>query len=203
MTIEEILASAEQKKKANGKKSDIPFVQVSESIKTAVVRLRNVKKEIDNLDAEKQLLEAEILEEAIPARVQYMEENNRYTNSIKLEDSEGLSATVVWQHRYSKISIDQKANITDMLKESEADFGGEIKFARLFSQETEIKVKNTSEGVLTELIDLVGVENFSRFFEVERWITPKEDYTEEFHKLPNQETLAVVARQAKPAVKTK
>lgn len=191
MTISDVLKTAEVKKTSNGK-SKVPMLKVSEEVSAIASRLRELKTEMDSIKAEYGITEEGFLEEVTKAKEVLMQDSG-WIPTVKVPDSVGGNVTVIWNHSYSKIPMDNE----EILKENVPNYDN------YFEPKTEIKVKDVTEDTLTELINLVGPNNFSRFFEVERWITPTEKFTEDSWKLPATENLTGIIKQKKPSVRVK
>jgi len=189
MTVLDVLKTAETKKTNGNGKSKIPTLTVDELTSVKASRIRELKENLDSVKTELSVVEEYFLENVAPLREQLMEEKG-YINSVKVPDTYGGFVTVVWSHAYSKIPVEAEEELRKTIPN----------FDKYFKQEVLITVKDCSEKLLTELIGLVGAENFAKFFTVERWIEPTTAYTEEAHKLPKADH---IVRQRKPSVKTK
>jgi len=192
MTINDVLKTAEIKKTNGNGKSKILMLKVSDEVAISASRLRELKTELDSIKAEYGMVEEDFLSEVIKAKEILMKDVG-WIPTVKVPDTTGGSVTVIWSHSYSKIPIDNE----ELLKENVPNYDN------YFEQKTEIKVKDVTENTLSELINLVGAENFSRFFEVERWISPTEKFTEDSWKIPSMDNLTGIIKQKKPSVRVK
>ncbi len=192
INIDEVLGQAQKKETP---KSKVPILEVSDEVKAQATKIRFLKENIEGLQSELDLVGAEFIEAITPIRTEIMAFNG-YISSVKIPDTEGKSITVSWIDNYTKIPFEHKENLQNILGDL---YDGYIK------TELTIKVKTVDEASLKELIRIVGVDNFSRFFEVERSLKPSTKFTQEQHTLPKtvKDNLAGYIKQYKPALKTK
>lgn len=192
VSLDDILSGATTEKKS-GSTSKVPVLQIDEDTKKLVKEIREIKEEMDNIEAQFKLKEAELIEKVKPLREKICQQ--AFTSSIKIPSSDNLSILMSWKHAYSKVKMDMKAALDTMT-------GG--RFSEFFAVKMEITTRSNDENSLKELIGLVGKENFPRFFNVERWIAPTERYTSEFFTAfepKHRAELSAAVRQYKPAIK--
>lgn len=192
MTLNDVLKTAEVKKNGNGK-TKIPIIDVPDKVAITASRIKELKAEMDSLKAEYGIVEEEFLAEVGKNKEMFMKDFG-WVPSVKIRDYQGGYVTVVWSHAYSKIPTDYE----ETLKENVPNYDN------YFKEKTTIKVKDVTENTLTELINLVGAENFARFFEVERWIEPTEKFTEDSWKMKEaMSNLTGIIMQKKPSVRVR
>jgi hypothetical protein len=191
MNLDNVLDSA-SKKVGKAKKSNIPELLPDEQTQENLLSYKLIREEIDSATAKMKGLAEEILAVAVEMKEKYCKENG-FVKSIKLEDKNGDNATIVWSDWYSKIDLALKGEIENLVGNYE----------KYFQTNMNITVKDVSEADLKELIKRVGEKDFSKFFSVERWISPTSKYTEDFHSLPNKEELRGLVVQRTPSIKVK
>ena len=121
-----------------------------------------------------------------------------YTSSVKVPDTNGLSATISWSAKYSAVDLSNAPAIEEAI--------GKDLASQFFTREMKITVKDVTEDALRDLIQSVGPERFAQFFAVERWLSPTKAYTERFYAAFNEKeraALSPIVRQYKPSVKVK
>ena len=194
INLDDILASAAKPQAKAASKT--PVLTVSTAIQKNVLRLREIAGQIESLEAEQGLLQVELVSSVEPARSKLMESSG-YLSSVKVPDGNGLSATVTWSTRFSKVSLEAQEPIREIVGDEYDNF---------FQKEMEIKVKDVSESSLKELIASVGAEQFARFFAVDRWVMPTERYAKEGWKVftaKQREQLSTFLKPYKSSVKVK
>jgi hypothetical protein len=194
-SIDDVLSTATQPKEARSS-SKTPVLTVPEDVMEKVARLREIREELDSLESEWDLLSADTVSLVEPLRADIIRRQG-YTSSVKVPDTNGLSATISWSAKYSAVDISNAPAIEAVIGDRASQF---------FSRETKITVKDVTEDALRDLIQSVGPERFAKFFTVERWLSPTKRYTEEFYTAFNEKeraALAPIVRQYKPSVKVK
>jgi hypothetical protein len=147
--------------------------------------------------ADLELSEEELLGEVTPQYTSKLKE--RYVNSARVIE-EDVEATISWKDAYSKIPIEK----SDEIKKLTGD-----KFSEYFKEVNEIVVREdvaSNPKLLEELVEAVGPDTFSKFFDVEQHVRPTTRFTEERHRTLSPEVnqqLDVTVRQYKPAVRIK
>ena len=193
VNLDDILGQA-QKQETKGT-SKVMILEVPQEVKEKVTRIRELKRMIEGLETEYDLLGAEVTENVKGTREMLMHKNG-YMSSVKIPDTNGESITIAWIDNYSKIALDKRDMLKNILKGMYDDY---------VSTNILIKVRDVDENSLRELVNMVGAENFPRFFEVERWLRPTSRFTQEQHTLEDEIRVQLLGlvRQYKPAVKTK
>ncbi len=194
INIMDVLNTATVKTETKGK-SKVPVLTVSENVMQLAGEIRELKGQIDSLKSMFDVKEAEILTLVIPERERLCKSD--YQSSIKVPDLDGMTILISWKDQYSKIPIETENNIKQIV---------DGKYQEFFETDMNISVKKEAlnETALKELIIKIGVSEFSKFFDVERWIKPTNRYTrEQFIALtPEQrQALSLYVRQYKPAIK--
>ena len=195
MNLDDVLGKATVTKK-NGKKSSMPTMEADAELRELITAYRQVGEKIESLTAKLKDMGGDIIQKAVTAKEEYMNTNGTFIKSMKVPDSVGGEATIVWSNWYSKIPLDAGKELRDITPNFEEYFEGKL----------EIKVvKNINEDALKDLVNRVGPDDFGKFFEVERWLSPTDKYHEEQHKLPQgvRDGLRDLVRQRTPSIKTK
>lgn len=193
-SIDDVLSTAAVTKDKSSS-SKVPVLTVPKDLQEKAARIREIKDKLDSLTSEFEVLSSEIVEGIEPLRADVIQKQG-YTSSVKIPDSKGMMVGVTWSSSYTKVPMDSKETLRTILGD---------RYDGYFAQKLVIKVKDVGEDSLKELIASVGPEQFSRFFEVERWLEPTRRYTEEFYTALNQERvkLAPLVRQYKASIKVK
>lgn len=192
--VNSIIAGA-AKPKTNGSKSKVPEVSVPPETQELMLEVRKIKEEIESLESIFSMKEAQLIEQVSPLREDLCLQG--YVSSIKIPDTENQLSTLSWKDAYSKVDIGNAETLSNIVGS---------KYPEYFATQLDITVRDTSEASLSELIQLVGPEQFAKFFEVERNIKPTPRYTTEFFTAfkPEERTaLKSIVRQYKPALKVK
>jgi hypothetical protein len=179
-------------------KSSVPVLQVPDAIKELATRMKVIVEQLDNLTAEKELVGAELIEGISPIRADHIIHHG-FASSVCVPNTIGTKLTLSWQHKYSKIGLENQETLSSLL-------GDDMDKYMTMGLEIKVKADALNEEMLKELIELVGPENFARFFEVSRWYYPTERYTQEMFTAFSEEQregLTAVVRQFKPSIKTK
>lgn len=196
MNLDDILGKATVTK-TNGKKSTIPLIEMDEDVKELITAYKQVGEKIESLTAKLKDMGSEIIQKASIAREEYMISNGKFIKSIKIPGNEDATpATIVWSNWYSKIPLDAGSELRRIVPNFEEYFEGKL----------EIKVqKDINEEKLKDLVNRVGPDDFAKFFEVERWISPTEKFDEEQHKLIPEIRASIrdLIKQRTPSIKTK
>jgi hypothetical protein len=195
-SIDDVLSTATQPKEAKSS-SKTPLLIVPKDVMEKVTRLREIKEDLDSLESEWDLLGAETTALVEPMRADIIRRLG-YTSSVKVPDTNGLSATISWSAKYSAVDLSNAPAIEATIGKDRAN--------QFFTREMKITVKDVTEDALRDLIQSVGPERFAQFFAVERWLSPTKRYTEEFYTAFNEKeraALAPIVRQYKPSVKVK
>lgn len=195
MDLDSILGKATVTK-TNGKKSTIPLIEVDDETKELITAYKQVGEKVDSLTAKLKDIGSDIIQKATVAREEFMVNHGKFIKSVKIPDSKDIPATIVWSNWYSKIPLDAGAELRSTVPNFEEYFEGKV----------EIKViKDVTEEVLKDLVNRVGPDDFDKFFEVERWISPTEKFNEEQHKLLPEvrESIRDLIKQRTPSIKTK
>ena len=194
-SIDDVLSTATQPKEAKSS-SKTPLLIVPKDVMEKISRLREIREELDSLESEWDLLSAETVDLVEPLRADIIRRQG-YTSSVKVPDTNGLSATISWSAKYSAVDLSNAPAIEAVIGDRSNQF---------FTKEMKITVKDVTEDALRDLIQSVGPERFAQFFSVERWLSPTKRYTEEFYTAFNEKeraALAPIVRQYKPSVKVK
>jgi len=195
-SIDDVLSTATQPKEAKSS-SKTPVLTVGKDVMEKVARLREIREELDSLESEWDLLSADTVSLVEPMRADLIRRQG-YTSSVKVPDTNGLSATISWSAKYSAVDLSNTPTIEAAIGKDRAN--------QFFAREMKITVKDVTEDALRDLIQSVGPERFAQFFSVERWLSPTKRYTEEFYTAFNEKeraALAPIVRQYKPSVKVK
>jgi hypothetical protein len=193
-SLDDVLSSATKPKESKSS-SKTPTLTVGPDVAQKIDRLRAVKEQIDSLTTEYDLLAAETIEAVEPLRVAAMKSG--YTSSVKVPGASGMGVTISWSAKYAKVGLETAPAIQQVIGDRMRDY---------FANGLQITVTDVSEASLKELIQLVGPEQFSRFFAVERWLEPTRRYSEEFYTAftdTERATLSGLVRQYKPSIKTR
>ena len=193
--INSILSGA-AKKSPKKSKSKVPIVEVDKSTQEIITDYINIMKDMETTKTKAAMLSNDIITAVTPLRENLCKEN--YETTVKIPDKDGNVITVSYQHKYSKADPEIVEDIEKII--------GEDKFDRWFSVNNIIKVKNTTDEKLNELIDLIGEERFGEFFSVEQNLVPKEAYTKEkIIELPkdDRDELDTLIRPYSPSIRTK
>jgi hypothetical protein len=194
-SIDDVLSTATRLKETKSS-SKTPLLTVGKDVMEKVARLREIREELDSLESEWDLLSADTVALVEPMRADIIRRQG-YTSSVKVPDTNGLSATISWSAKYSAVDLSDAPAIEAVIGDRANQF---------FTKEMKITVKDVTEDALRDLIQSVGPERFAQFFSVERWLTPTKRYTEEFYTAFNEKeraALAPIVRQYKPSVKVK
>jgi hypothetical protein len=194
-SIDDVLSTAAKPKEAKSS-SKTPVLNVGKDVMEKVARLREIREELDSLESEWDLLSADTVTLVEPMRADVIRRQG-YTSSVKIPDTNGLSATSSWSAKYSAVDLSNAPVIEAVIGDRANQF---------FTKEMKITVKDVTEDALRDLIQSVGPERFAQFFSVERWLIPTKRYTEEFYTSFNEKeraALAPIVRQYKPSVKVK
>ena len=189
------IISGAAKPKTNGSKSKVPEISVPPETQELMTEVRKIKEEIESLESIFSMKEAQLIERVSPIREDLCLQG--YISSIKIPDTENRLSTLSWKDAYSKVDIGNAETLSNIIGS---------KYPEYFATQLNITVRDTSEGSLSELIQLVGPEQFAKFFEVERHIKPTSRYTTEFFtafKPEERIALKSIVRQYKPALKVK
>jgi hypothetical protein len=150
---------------------------------------------IESLQSENDMLQAELTEGVEDIRAEMSKAG--LITSLRIFDGKGESVLLNWKHAYTKLPISQKETLT----------GATGDFDKYFEVKTSVKVKESCDmDALKDIVGRLGVDVFQRFFEVERNITPKKNYTEDFYRdfpADKRDELRQLVRQYKPALKFK
>ncbi len=151
-------------------KSKVPVLDVSQEVKELTAKIREVKAALDSADAEFELRKQEIIDAVAPLRAELC--RSGYVSSVRVPDTNGLSVSLTWGHKYTKVGMDKRDAIIGVVGDD---------FEDLFETKTEIKVKDgAGEDRLRELIEAVGPERFREFFDVTQVLAPTARYTDGF-----------------------
>ncbi|MFH1564056.1 MAG: hypothetical protein ABIF11_11680 [Nitrospirota bacterium] len=194
INVMDVLNQATVKPETKGK-SKVPILTVNEDTMQLAGEIRDLKAQIDSLKSQFETKEAEILAQVTPERERLCKLD--YQSSIKVPDLNGMTILISWKDQYTKIPIDTEQNIKQIIDGKYQDY---------FEPEMQITVKKEAltEDALKELITKIGVSEFSKFFDVERWIKPTSRYTREQFAVftPEQrQALTMYVKQYKPAIK--
>ena len=144
------------------------------------------------------LSEEELLNEVKPRYIEAVKKN--YVNSARLRAGD-VEATVSWKDAYKKIPIEKRADIENIVGDKYHDFFQEI---------NDIHVKSdiaADPKALEELIEAIGPDNFSKYFDVEQVIKPTSRFTQERYRSlteeVNQDLQTVGVQQHSPAIRVK
>jgi hypothetical protein len=174
-SIDDVLSTASRPKEAKSS-SKTPVLTVGKDVMEKVARLREIREQLDSLESEWELLSAETVDSVEPMRADIIRRQG-YTSSVKVPDTNGLSATISWSAKYSAVDLSNASAIEAVIGDRASQF---------FTREMKITVKDVTEDALRDLIQSVGPERFAQFFSVERWLTPTKRYTEEFYTAFNE-----------------
>jgi len=193
-SIDDVLSTAAVTKEKSSS-SKVPVLTVAKDLQEKAARIREIKDQLDSLSSEYDVLSSEIVEGIEPLRAGLIRKQG-YLSSVKIPDSKGMIVGVTWSSSYTKVPLEMKETLQGILGE---------RYDGYFAQKLVIKVKDVGEDALKELIVTVGPEQFSRFFEVDRWIEPTKRYTEEFYTTLDKDRgkLAPLVKQYKASIKVK
>jgi len=190
-----VLAGAATQKAEKASKSKVPALQVTPELMRLAAKKQELVKKMDELKAEDELVSADIIDGVTPI---YEEKCSReFMSSVKVPALDGTNITVTWKSAYSAISTEKTQEIKDVVGSH---------FDRWFTKQTTITVKDQSPEFLKQLIDMVGAENFAKFFGVEQAIVPTATFTEEKYRVldkSQREALSGTVKQYKPAIRAK
>ena len=195
-SIDDVLSTATQPKETKSS-SKTPLITVPKDVMEKVARLREIREELDSLESEWDLLSADTVALVEPLRVDLIRRQG-YTSSVKVPDTNGLSATISWSAKYSAVDLSNAPCIEAVI--------GKDRAAQFFTREMKITVKDVTEDALRDLIQSVGPERFAQFFAVERWMSPTKAYSEQWYTAFSEKertALAPIVRQYKPSIRVK
>ena len=186
-SVADVLSTAAKPSEPKSK-SSVPVLDVSQEVKELAARIREVKSQLDSAEAEFELRKQEMIDAVAPMRASLCKSG--YVSSVRIPDTNGLSVSLTWSRKYSKVGMDKKAAIEGIVGED---------FDDLFETKTEIKVKEgASEEMLRELIESIGPERFAHFFDVEQTLAPTARYSEGFYSTFTEEQVAELNRLVVP-----
>ena len=139
-------------------KSKQPIINDA-TLYNAVSKTASLIRDIKNLEAD-----LDIQKETIAERVRKDYEAGRATQgSFKLTDKSGNPVIMTtYKNAFTQIPIEQEDTIRDLMN---AD--GK-KFEAYFTPSYEVKMKDTSIDGVAKLIEMLGEENFEKYFEVSK-----------------------------------
>ena len=168
-SVADVLSTASKPVESKSK-SKVPVLEVEEQVKELAAKIREVKAALDGADAEFELRKQEIIDAVAPMRAELC--RSGYVSSVRIPDTNGLSVSLTWGHKYTKVGMDKRDAIIGIVGDD---------FEDLFETKTEIKVKDgAGEDKLRELIEAVGPERFREFFDVTQVLAPTPRYTDGF-----------------------
>lgn len=168
-SVADVLSTASKPVESKSK-SKVPVLEVEEQVKELATKIREVKAALDSADAEFELRKQEIIDAVAPMRSELC--RSGYVSSVRIPDTNGLSVSLTWGHKYTKVGMDKRDAIVGIVGDD---------FEELFETKTEIKVKEgAGEDKLRELIEAVGPERFREFFDVTQVLAPTPRYTDGF-----------------------
>lgn len=168
--IDDILKGAA--KSSDTKKNGTPVIEVDVKTKKLVTEFRSLKKDEDEIKAKIEMTGAELIDVALPKRLDLIKSKHEFLSSVKVPSDDGMSVTISWKHAYIKCD---PAN-----EESIMNFLGKEKYDKYFKVMNTIKVKDDlPKEKLEELIKKVGYEKFAEYFTVEQNIKPVPRFTED------------------------
>jgi len=184
-------ATVEKSSKASGK---TPVVTVDEGTQVQISRFCEIVRQMDSLKAEKDLLQAELIEVFTPKHIEACKTG--FINSIKAAGTDGHFVTASWEHKYTNVEMSSAPTLEEICGEE---------FDTYFAADMEIKTRSNDEETLREIISAVTPERFAALFEVKRWLYPTRAYTEQKHTFSEKVRMALqgIVRQYKPSFKTK
>jgi len=193
MDVKRVLRSAATKTKAEPV-TDMVEIPIPPGV---LIKHREKYNTAKSAKADLALSEEELMREVEP---QYKEAIKKsYVSSARLK-GDGVEATASWKDAYTKIPLEREQELKDVVG---------AKFDDYFRVVNDIQVKPEiaeDEHSLAELIEAVGPEVFSKYFNVKQHIKPTTRFTRSRHKdldIDANEQLDVTVRQHKPAVRVK
>ena len=186
-TVADVLSTAAKPVEPKSK-SKVPVLDVPQEVKELAAKIREVKAALDSADAEFELRKQEIIDAVAPLRAGLCKSG--YVSSVRIPDVNGLSVSLTWGHKYTKVGMDKRDAIVGIVGDD---------FEDLFETKTEIKVKEgAGEDKLRELIEAVGPERFREFFDVTQVLAPTARYTDGFFTSFTDEQRAELAKLVVP-----
>ncbi len=168
-SVADVLSTAAKPSEPKSK-SKVSVLDVPQEVRELAAKIREVKAALDSADAEFELRKQEIIDAVAPLRAELC--RSGYVSSVRIPDINGLSVSLTWGHKYTKVGMDKKDAIVGIVGDD---------FEDLFETKTEIKVKEgAGEDKLRELIEAVGPERFREFFDVTQVLAPTARYTDGF-----------------------
>lgn len=165
-----------KKKKTTKKKDEKPKIKVTGPLRPAHKKwLEGKSKEKDGKAAIKKN-EGLLLPFAMEEHLKACQQVDKYYSSIKLiredEDGEEHSLTVSFTNKYSEIPCENEESLREI-------YGDE--YDRFFREETQVALSDAAlkdDSFTDKLVEIVGEENFERYFNVKTFIKPIPEYHE-------------------------
>jgi len=184
-------------RKASAKKSTKPSTDMVELTVTSGTLAKHKQKydAAKVAKAELELSEEELLGEVVPSYIEKIKEE--YVSSARIHEGD-IEATISWKDAYSKIPVEKAEEIKDLVGSRFDDY---------FKEVNEIVVKEevaANPELLEELINAVGPDTFSKYFDVAQHLRPTTRFTEERHRTLSpsvNDQLNETVRQYKPSVR--
>ena len=196
-SVDDILAGAAVKKEAKSS-SKVPAIDVADAVKARATRLRELQNQMESLKTEFDVISADFVEDVAPLREELIRMQG-YISSVKVPDTNGIFVTVTWKDAYSKVPMEMAATIINVIGQDRTEI--------YFENKNVITVKkDLTQEALRDLIKLVGPMDFAKYFDVDRWIEPVKDYTEDFYTkftATERENLSPIVKQYKASVRVK
>ncbi|MDP2167966.1 MAG: hypothetical protein Q8J64_06520 [Thermodesulfovibrionales bacterium] len=139
-SVTDVLATASAPaKKESGSKA--PVLMVGEDVKKLASKVRELKAELDSIEAMYEARAAELIEKVASQREALCKSG--YVSAVRVPDSGGLSVGVSWSSNYSKVGMENADTLKGIAGKGFEDY---------FTTEMSISVKDVSEDALSELI---------------------------------------------------
>ncbi|MFA5999989.1 MAG: hypothetical protein WC783_03370 [Candidatus Paceibacterota bacterium] len=168
--LDSLLAEAEDKSTPKKKANAIPEYNKA-GVALIVDEIIALEKEITSKKTTKEEKLANLYTEIVPFRATTIQTTKTYSSSVRIKGMTG-EILITFKNAYSKIAKSAEKSLR-------AVFG--TNYESFFKKDFEIKVKDAmkSDKAINELIEMIGKENFLKYFDVESTIKPTSKFHEE------------------------
>jgi len=160
----------------SAKKSDKPVLG---NMKSLVDQTVTMKKELDDLKAQYDSTEGELIKEAYKVYDE-ARKNKQYASSILCEGANTDGCMLIFQDKFSNLPIDQEGT----LRKADKDYDEHFVEAR------KLEVKRTGKTIPDEIINKImkalGDEAFEEIFSIKVEIGTKKGLAERYNELPKE-----------------
>jgi hypothetical protein len=180
---------------SSGNGSKMKVLVPNDTLRRTVDELVGWKRTMKEAEAEKDSREAEIINYVLPIQ----EEDGFGHNYQKSYRVQGVSevVTFVSSDKFSNIKAEDVEPVKSLLN---------TRFSEFVEEKVSVTLKDevmVSSALQQELMNLLGVENFGKFFKSEIKYLPTEGLDKKIFSLPKKvvESLRVFLKKAKPSIK--